>query len=88
MVRVAVIYHSVEGHTKMLTDRFLNGVGSVEGVEGQAFTADEALDRAVLDDLSENYTAIIFGAPTFMGSPPAKFKEFMEGSSGVFYRKL
>jgi multimeric flavodoxin WrbA len=88
MVRVAVIYSSIDGHTKRLSDRVLKGIESVEGVSGRVFTAEQALDRAVLDDLSENYTAIIFGTPTLMGSPSAKFKEFMERSSGVYFRKL
>jgi multimeric flavodoxin WrbA len=88
MVKVAIVNSSINGDTKSLTERVLKGIQSVEGVEGKVFTAEEALDRDVLEDLCENYTAIIFGTPTLMGSPSAKFKEFMERSADVYFRKL
>ncbi|CDR39153.1 CYFA0S03e00166g1_1 [Cyberlindnera fabianii] len=88
MVKIAIVYSSIDGHTTRLAKSVLEGITSVEGVEGTLFTSEEALRREILDDLSDNYTAIIFGTPTLMGSPSAKFKEFMESSSGVYFRKL
>ena len=88
MVKIAIVYSSINGHTARLAKAVLEGINSVDGVEGKLITSEEALERAVLDDLSSNYTAIIFGTPTLMGSPSAKFKEFMEGTSGLFIPKL
>ncbi|ONH65808.1 NAD(P)H dehydrogenase (quinone) [Cyberlindnera fabianii] len=88
MVKVAIVYSSINGHTNRLAKSILEGITSIEGVEGTLFTSEEALKRETLDDLSDNYTAIIFGTPTLMGSPSAKFKEFMEATSGIFFRKL
>lgn len=88
MVKIAIVYSSVNGHTARLAEAILKGINSVEGVEGKLISSEEALERSTLDDLSSNYTAIIFGTPTLMGSPSAKFKAFMERSSGVYFRKL
>lgn len=88
MVKIAIIYSSNNGHTARLAKAVLEGVNRVEGAEGKLITSEEALERTVLDDLSSNYSAIIFGTPTLMGSPSAKFKEFMEMTSGVFFKKL
>jgi multimeric flavodoxin WrbA len=62
-------------------------IESEEGVDGKVLISERALDRAVLDDISENYKAIIFGTPTLMGSPTAKFKVFMQASL-VYFRTL
>ena len=77
--RVAVAYHSGFGHTARQAEAVARGAASVPGTEvtllDVAAPTDElwaALDRA---------DAIVFGAPTYMGSPSAAFKAFAEATS-------
>ncbi|MFJ7792396.1 flavodoxin family protein [Pseudomonas sp. NPDC096950] len=81
MSDVVVVYHSGYGHTRVMAEAVAMGVerhvGStcrliaVEDVETQW----EHLHRA---------DAIIFGAPTYMGSASASFKGFMEATSAFY----
>ncbi len=81
MKKVAVIYHSGYGHTKVLAESVLKGVKQAE-VEASIFS---------VEDLSEDLTelaemdAMIFGSPTYMGSVSAPFKAFMDKSSKVWF---
>lgn len=78
-VHVAIAYHSGFGHTGRQAEAVARGAASVEGTQVSLYNVAElsdelwvALDRA---------DAIIFGAPTYMGSPSAVFKAFAEGTS-------
>jgi NAD(P)H dehydrogenase (quinone) len=67
---IYVVYHSGYGHTKLQAEAIARGAGAelmpVEDVDFEKLaTAD----------------AIIFGAPTYMGSVSAQFKTFMDASS-------
>jgi NAD(P)H dehydrogenase (quinone) len=68
MAKVAVVYHSTYGHTKLQAEAVLRGVKSAAAVTGQLYTAKEAAAR--LDEL-DTADAIIFGCPTYMGSMSA-----------------
>lgn len=76
-VNVVVLYHSGYGHTAALAEAVLRGASAVPGVHAQAIRAEE-FDRhwAALDAAD----AIIFGAPTLMGSLSAGMKHFMEAT--------
>ncbi|KAA0994758.1 flavodoxin family protein [Pseudomonas sp. ANT_J12] len=81
MSDVVVVYHSGYGHTRVMAEAVALGVErhvgstcrliSVEDVNTQW----ERLHRA---------DAIIFGAPTYMGSASASFKHFMEATSAFY----
>jgi multimeric flavodoxin WrbA len=81
MSDVVVVYHSGYGHTRVIAEAVAQGVerhlGStcelipVEEVDGQW----DCLHRA---------DAIIFGAPTYMGSASASFKAFMEATASFY----
>src|SRR5438046_7892988 len=75
MAKVAVVYHSTYGHTKLQAEAVFRGVQSVAAVTGQLYTAEEAAAR--LDDLDAT-DAIIFGCPTYMGNISAGMKTFIE----------
>ncbi len=79
MPSVAIVYHSGYGHTKVLAERVHRGAASVEGVETHLINTQEMGDAAwqTLDDA----TAIIFGAPTYMGTASAGFSEFKDATS-------
>lgn len=82
---VIVIYHSGYGHTKKLAEAVFDGVK----------TKTTNTHLLSVDDLTEAYweqlakaDAIIFGSPTYMGGPSAKFKEFADASSKPWFKQL
>jgi len=79
MTKIAIAFHSGYGHTKRQAEAVRAGAASVAGVEAELYAVD-ALTEAHWDEL-DAADAIVFGAPTYMGSASAKFKEFMDASS-------
>ena len=80
---VCVVYHSGYGHTAKQAEAVAEGVAAVDGVECTTLAVDQLFDAeadafATLDGAN----AIIMGCPTYMGSPSADMKRFMEASSG------
>jgi NAD(P)H dehydrogenase (quinone) len=82
--RVAVVYHSGYGHTKVLAEAVARGAQSVPGTDVALIPVAEAEARAAEIDAAD---AIIFGAPTYMGSVSAPFKAFMDASSGTWFKQ-
>lgn len=80
-VSVAIVFHSSYGHTARQAEAVRRGVEKVPGTSVLYLTSDEAQSR--WDDLARA-DAIIFGAPTYMGSASAQFKTFMDAASSVF----
>jgi multimeric flavodoxin WrbA len=82
-VSACVVYHSGYGHTAKQAEAVLSGMKkvadvdarlvSVEDLEDEDSSAWEALDGA---------DALVFGCPTYMGSPSSGMKTFMEATSG------
>jgi multimeric flavodoxin WrbA len=81
MARIAIVYHSGYGHTATLARSVEKGVLKVPNTEVQVIDAEKVDDH--WDDLAKA-DAIIFGAPTYMGSASAPFKAFMDKSSKVW----
>jgi NAD(P)H dehydrogenase (quinone) len=84
MTRVAIVYHSGFGHTKLQAEAVERGVASVEGVEALLLTTDEA--SAEIDHL-DTADAIIFGSPTYMGTMSADMKKFLEVSATKWFTR-
>lgn len=86
--RIAVAYHSGYGHTAKQAQAVARGAAAVSNV----VVGSEVEARLVpLDELTDDVwaelaaaDAIIFGAPTYMGSPSAVFKAFAEASAKVW----
>lgn len=78
MTRVAIVYHSGWGHTARQAAAVRDGVEAVPGAEALLLTAEEAPQH--WGDLAAA-EAIVFGAPTYVGSVSAAFKAFQEASS-------
>jgi NAD(P)H dehydrogenase (quinone) len=81
MSTVAIVYHSGFGHTKVLAESVARGVNSVGGTEAVLVPVEKAEEHAEALAAAD---AIIFGAPTYMGSVSAPFKGFMDWSSKVW----
>jgi NAD(P)H dehydrogenase (quinone) len=78
LARVAVVYHSGYGHTKVIAEAVARGAESVAGTSVSLIPVAEAEARAAEIEAAD---AVVFGAPTYMGSVSAPFKAFMDGSS-------
>jgi NAD(P)H dehydrogenase (quinone) len=72
---VVILYHSGHGHTGVLAEAVLRGAAAVPGVRAQLIRAEDAEQHWAELDAAD---AIIFGAPTLMGSVSAGMKQFME----------
>lgn len=81
MTRVAVVYHSGYGHTEQVARHVALGANTVAGVSVVLMPV-AVIDWGELDAAD----AIIFGAPTYMGSVSAAFKQFMDDSSKTWFR--
>ena len=83
---VAIVYHSGYGHTAAVAEHVAKGAGEVPGVEASLYKAEDLAspDKGPWDKLAAA-DAIIFGAPTYMGSASAPFKQFADASSKVWF---
>ena len=78
-VTVAIVFHSGYGHTARQAQAVSAGVAQTRGATPLLLSVEQAqTEWAAL----ETADAIIFGAPTYMGSASAAFKAFMDASSG------
>lgn len=84
MKTIAVVYHSGYGHTAKQAQAVFEGANSIAGVSAKLINVTEIEQH--WEDLN-NADAIIFGAPTYMGSVSAEFKKFMEASSRIWMNR-
>jgi NAD(P)H dehydrogenase (quinone) len=82
MSKIAIVYHSTYGHTKLQAEAVLRGAQSAPGASAHLYTAEEA--TAKLDEL-DSADAIIFGCPTYMGSMSAGMKQFIEAAAQKWF---
>lgn len=82
MANVAIVYHSGFGHTAVQADSVATGARSVPGTTVTLIKAEEWEAHAEALDAAD---AIIFGAPTYMGSVSAQFKTFMDATGKIWY---
>ncbi|NYE59085.1 multimeric flavodoxin WrbA [Duganella sp. 1224] len=83
MSKIIVVYHSGYGHTKRVAEHVAEGAGA----ELLAIDAEGNLPEAGWDQLAAA-DAIVFGAPTYMGSPSWQFKKFADASSKAWFTRV
>ena len=81
MTTISVVYHAGYGHTARQAEAVARGALTVPAVTINLIKVEDV--GAHWDNLASS-EAIIFGAPTYMGSASAAFKSFMDASSKVF----
>ncbi|HEY3560097.1 MAG TPA: flavodoxin family protein [Kribbella sp.] len=84
--RIAVAYHSGYGHTARQAEAVAAGAASIPDTTVDLIPIDE-----LNDDVWERLTAadgIVFGTPTYMGSPSWVFKKFAEESVRIWAADL
>jgi NAD(P)H dehydrogenase (quinone) len=82
MKNIAIVYHSGYGHTTRQAEAVRDGAAAA-GAKAALYAVGE-LDDAKWAELAAA-DAIVFGAPTYMGSLSAPFKDFMDKSSRVWF---
>ncbi len=82
MKKIAIVYHSGYGHTARQAEAVR--AGAADGAADAKLYAADALTDAHWAELAAA-DAIVFGAPTYMGSVSAPFKAFMDASSKVWF---
>lgn len=85
MNKIVVAYHSGYGHTKRQAEAVAAGARRAGTADVQLLPVDriDKLDEDGWASLAAA-DAIVFGAPTYMGSLSAAFKTFMEASSRIW----
>ena len=78
-MKIAIVYHSESGNTKMMAGLVKEGCESVDGVEARCMAID-----AVDEDYVVEAKAVIFGAPTYEGTCSWQMKRFLDtGPEGL-----
>ncbi|WP_144185509.1 flavodoxin family protein [Elioraea rosea] len=88
MASIAIVFHSGYGHTKAVAESVRAGAAAVSGasVELIAVGADGTIPDSGWETL-DKADAIVFGAPTYMGSASGPFKVFMDATSKVWMKQ-
>jgi len=82
MTKVVVVYHSGYGHTQRVAQQVAIGANAeLIAIDAEGNVADSAWDQLAAAD------AIIFGAPTYMGSPSWQFKKFADATSKAWFTR-
>ena len=82
MTKVVVVYHSGYGHTQRVAQQVAAGANAeLIAIDAEGNVPDSAWDQLAAAD------AIIFGAPTYMGSPSWQFKKFADATSKAWFTR-
>lgn len=84
MSHIAIVYHSGYGHTARQAQAVARGADTAGDVDVTLVPVDDVEQHW---DLLAQCDAIVFGAPTYMGSASAQFKVFMDATSRTVFAK-
>lgn len=86
MAKVGIVYHSGFGHTAKVAEYIMKGAISVPEIRASRYKAEDfaSPNEGPWGEL-DAADAIIFGAPTYMGSASAPMKQFMDASSNAWF---
>jgi NAD(P)H dehydrogenase (quinone) len=84
-INISIAYHSGYGHTVKVASAIRDGAASIKNADVKLINVAEIDDKGW--ESLDNSHAIIFGCPTYMGGVSAKYKEFMELSSGRWMKQ-
>ena len=82
MTKTVVVYHSGYGHTKRVAEYVSEGAaGELLVIDAEGNLPEGGWEKLEAAD------AIIFGAPTYMGSPSWQFKKFADATSKAWFTR-
>ena len=80
--QIVVVYFSGYGHTKRMAESVAQGAGaSLLAVDQEGNLPEGGWEQLAAAD------AIVFGAPTYMGSVPWQYKKFIDATSKPWYHQ-
>lgn len=82
MNKLAIVYHSAQGHTEFIARQVRLGASDADGVDVRLLRAEDIARRP--DELV-GYDGFVFGSPTYLGGVSGPFKGFMD-STGRLWR--
>lgn len=85
MKKISIVYHSGYGHTEVIAQEISKGIEN-EGCKPLLIkiSSEGKIEENYWQEL-ENSDAIVFGAPTYMGSLSGPFKMFADASSKPWF---
>ena len=78
MAKVAIVYHSGYGHTKVQAEAVHRGASRVEHIDAVLIPIEEYPAHWEMLDEAD---AIVLGAPTYMAGASAQFKAFLDATA-------
>lgn len=81
MQRLAIVYHSAQGHTAHIATQVAEGARSSATVEAQLLEATELAQRP--NELLA-YDGVVLGSPTYLGGVSGPFKGFMDATGRLW----
>lgn len=82
MSNISVVFYSGYGHTKVIAQTFAQEIGAnLVEIDPNGDIPEQ--DWQTLDQSD----AIVFGAPTYMGTAPWQFKKFADASSKKWFTR-
>ena len=81
MKKLAVIYHSANGHTEHIATHVVEGAAGVADTEVRLLKAKDLVEAP--DELL-GYDAYILGSPTYLGGVSGAFKTFMDATGRLW----
>lgn len=83
-MKIAIIYHSGYGHTKVVAEHIALGAKRVLPSVNLLTTKEAMEKRMVLEEAD----TLVFGSPTYFSNVSAEFKQFMESTAGIWAKQL
>lgn len=81
MKKIAIVYHSGQGHTEHIAQRIYEGASSIADTEVQLLEAARITsDPTVL----LGFDGIVLGSPTYLGGVSGPFKHFMDATGRMW----
>lgn len=80
MKKIAVIYHSAQGHTLHIAQHVAEGARTVRDTEVHLLSV---LDADTADRLHD-FDGLILGSPTYLGGVSSQFKSFMDATGRLW----
>jgi multimeric flavodoxin WrbA len=81
MKKIAVIYHSAQGHTEHIATHVAHGARSVSNTEVHLLKAEHFVKSP--DELVK-FDGYILGSPTYLGGVSSQFKAFMDATGRLW----
>ena len=77
-MKLAIIYHTRTGNTKLGAEWIAEGMNRIEGAEVRVFNIDEPVD----EDFVKESCGVVFGTPTYSSNMSAELRMWLQNNAG------